>query len=89
MTNFMMAVYTIATIIIAIYAWRSHKLAEQIKHANELRETEDKEFRQRISDLYQAIVISTLLSAPSGYGAIGEAIDAFRSYYKGKTLIFK
>ena len=41
---------------------KSFKLAEQIKKNEELQEKESQEFRQQISDLYQAITIATLLS---------------------------
>jgi hypothetical protein len=90
------AISAIATIVIAIYAGKSHELsvksyqlAQEIKVANELKTKGDQEFREQVSDLYQAIVISTLLSGPGTYSIMDSLIDAFKSKYKGKTPIFK
>lgn len=84
-----MGLTAVATCVIAFYSWRSFKLSEEIKRSNELKTTSDQEFRQQVSDLYQAIVISTLISGPSSYGAFGPAKDVFKSQYRGKTPIFK
>ena len=80
---------TVATVFLAIFAFQSNKLSKEIKRMSDLREVEDAQYKQQISDLYQAIVISTLLSGPSSYGAFGQARDAFNSLYKGGTSIFK
>ncbi len=82
-------VMAIATACLALFAYQSNRLAKEIKRTNDLRVAEDKEFRQQVSDLYQAIVISTLISGPSSYGAFGQAKDVFKSQYRGKTPIFK
>jgi len=73
-------VTSIATIIIAWYASCNYKLYKIIQEKN----TEHKE---QISDLYQAIVIATLLSGPTSTGGIEKAIQEFKSQYKGKTRI--
>lgn len=39
-------------------------------------------------DLYEAIVIATLISGPSGVGALDQAIEAFKRYFNGKTKLF-
>jgi hypothetical protein len=78
----------VATAVIAFYAWRSYELSQQIKNTNDLKIKGDQEFREQLSDLYQAITISTLLSGPSSTGAFDRAISAFKSQYKGKTPIF-
>jgi hypothetical protein len=82
-------VMTLATVALATFAWQSNKLSKEIKRANDLKEAEDKGFKQQVSDLYQAIVISTLISGPSSYGAFGSAKDLFKSQYGGKTPVFK
>lgn len=79
----------IATIFLAISAYQSNKLAKEIKRANDLRREEDKEFKQQISDLYQAIVISNVVSTSGMIGNFKVVIDAFKAFYKGKTVIFK
>ena len=87
----LMAFSTIASIAIAIYAFKSHDLAKEIKKANELKTKGDQEFREQVSDLYQAIVISNLIPIHSGAGADSvqhpSAIDFFKRVYKGKTPI--
>lgn len=75
------SVSALATVVIAIYAHKSHRLCQQLKSG------EDK-FRQQTSDLYQAIVISNLLSGPSSTGAFEGAKNVFNSAYKGTTPIF-
>jgi hypothetical protein len=45
------------------------------------------EYKEQISDLYQAIVIATLLSGPTSTGGIEKATQEFKSLYKGKTRI--
>ena len=70
-------VSSIATVVIGYYAYQSHKLAEQ--------------HRQELADLYQAIVIATLLSGTSGQNekATNKAIEIFSKNYKGEIKIFK
>ena len=81
-----------ATVAIAIYAIKSHKLAnknyqlaQEIKKANELKTQSDDEYRQQVSDLYKAIVISNIVANRP------KPIDHFKEYYKqagGKIKIF-
>jgi len=78
----------IATVFIALYGWKTHQLTLQLKAAEDQRSKREEEFRQQLSDLYQAITIATLLSGPSGVGAFPSAIEAFQSKYKGKVRIF-
>ncbi len=83
------SIMAMATVSLAFFAYQSNRLAKEIKRTNDLREAEDREFRQQVSDLYQAIVVSTLISGPSSYGTFGQAKDVFKSQYRGKTSIFK
>jgi single-stranded DNA-specific DHH superfamily exonuclease len=87
----------IATAAIALYAIKSHKLADrnyqlaqEIKKANELRTKSEDEFRQQVSDLYKAIVVSTIIGSRAG---LPRVISIFKEYYHkqagGKTKIFE
>ncbi len=52
----------------------------------------DKKFRRQVSDLYQAIVISNILSDPraiEGSIHLRNKINSFKEQYKGKTPIFQ
>jgi len=85
----------IATAAIAFYVFTNHNLAKknyqlavEINSANELREKSEDEFRQYISDLYKAIVISNLARSPND---LPTALEHFHALYKkagGKTKIF-
>lgn len=44
---------------------------------------------QRFNDLFEGIVIATLLSGPSSYGAYKDCKKQFLQEYSGKTEIFK
>ncbi|MHA1385698.1 MAG: hypothetical protein ACTSR3_18255 [Candidatus Helarchaeota archaeon] len=48
----------------------------------------DEEFKQQVKDLYQAIVIATILSGPTSHGEFDKAKNEFKKVYKGKTCIF-
>ena len=62
--------------------WRNYELYKQ---AQKKAEQQQKDFE----DLLEAIVISTLISGPSSYGALPTAIKAFESNYLGNRKIFK
>ncbi|MFH1310470.1 MAG: hypothetical protein ABIH85_07335 [Candidatus Omnitrophota bacterium] len=72
----------IATIVIAYFTWQTHKMYLKIQE-------KDEEHKEQTRDLYQAIVVATLLSGPSSYGAFNQCKDAFNATYSGKTEIFK
>ena len=77
-------IITIATVVIAFCAGASYRLASKIQER-------DKEHRQQISDLYQSIVISNILSDPNateGSARLDAKIKVFKLFYKGKTPIF-
>lgn len=82
-------IYTIATCFIAIFTGISIWLVLKIK-------SRDDDFRQQVSDLYKAIIISNLISSfklddtSDGSERLREAIELFtREYQKiGKTPIF-
>ena len=73
----------IATIVIAIYAFKSHSLAKSIKEFST-------EHQNKIEDLYEAIVISTIVASGRSIdpSEVDKAIDIFKNNYKGKTKIF-
>lgn len=87
-----------ATAAIAVYAAISHnlaknhyRLAREINSANELRVKSEDEFRQQVSDLYEAIVISNFIIPEANTargGTLEGRIRIFKEYYKGKTEIF-
>jgi len=86
-------VTAIATIVIAYLAWASYTLAKEIRDASDRHEQEVQEaserHQQELSDLYQAIVIATLLSGPSPKGQYRETKAIFEGEYTGKVQIFK
>jgi len=71
----------VATVIIAWYAYCNYRLYKTMQE-------KEIEYKEQISDLYQAIVIATLMSGPTSFADMGKTIEAFNSYYKGKTKIF-
>jgi len=71
-------VSSIATVVIAFWGGCSLFLALKIK-------TKDDEYRQQISDLFQAIVISNLIVSEKEEIA---KIRKFHALYIGKTKIF-
>ncbi|MEK6563491.1 MAG: hypothetical protein AABZ65_00475 [Candidatus Omnitrophota bacterium] len=89
-TMFMISsvITAIATTVIALFSWRSFCLSGEIKKATENQCKKEEDFKSQTKDLYQAIVISNILSGPSSYGALTQAIDAFKSQYKGTFKIF-
>jgi len=67
-----MVVSALAMVVIAWYAIKTHKLASEIQ-------SKDKEFRQEMSDLYAAIVISNLVQGLEwGSGALERKIKFFK-----------
>src|SRR3989338_6704211 len=83
----MTIVTTIATAVIAYYAWRSHKISEAIIKLTQKRDDDEKEFKQQIKDLYQAIVVSNIVLGPEGVNPCESSIQAFKRLYKGNTKI--
>ena len=81
-------VMAIATVCLAIFACQSNKLAMELKRTNDLKEIEDKEFKQQISDLYQAMVVAMIVDTAQGANRTQAVINCFKQYYKGKTIIF-
>lgn len=75
-------VSAVATGVIAVYTRKSYSLDSSLKER-------DDEFRQTLQDLYQAIVVATILSGPSSYGAFDDAKRTFQNHYAGTTPIFK
>jgi hypothetical protein len=68
---------------------KNYQLAVEINSANGLRAESEDEFRQYISDLYKAIVISNLARSPND---LPIALEHFHTIYKqagGKTKIFE
>jgi hypothetical protein len=71
-----------ATVAIAFYTRKTHNLMEAVKQ-------KDSEHQQEIKDLFQAIVISNILSAgkPQGGQLLDGLFSEFEKRYKGKTPI--
>ena len=76
-----------ATGVIAYYAWRSHQISKDIIELTKRRDEDEKEFKQQVKDLYQAIVVSNIVGTPHGANS-SEPIAAFKKLYKGDTKIF-
>ncbi len=72
----------LATGFIAYYARESNRLASEIQKLNT-------KHSQELSDLYQAIVIATMLSDKNDKHSITLAIDVFKKHYNGSVEIFK
>ena len=89
MEKISLIVTAIATAVIAFYSWRSYKISHELKLLNSEMSRRDNEFKEQIKDLYQGIIISTIISGPTSVGSTGEAINKFESLYKGSTKIFK
>ncbi len=71
----------LATIGICIFTWLNYCLYKEIKKNSE-------EQQQRFNDLFEGIIIATLLSGPSSYGAFNDCKKQFLNQYKGKSKIF-
>lgn len=79
----------IASVVIAFYAWKNHELAKSFEGLDKLREKRDQEYRCQVSDLYQGIIIATLMGGQPSSGVLKESIATFKERYNGKTPIFK
>lgn len=77
----------LATGVIAYYSWCSHRLAISLRNMDEARTSKDQEFRQQLSDLYQALVIANLLGGQSIKEARRALVEEFKKMYKGNTPI--
>jgi len=75
-------VTAIATCFIAHYSKVSSNLAKEIKNQEERHQSD-------LADLYQAIVIATLMGGASNPGSVRNLIRTFSEHYKGKIQIFK
>lgn len=71
-----------SAVVSAIATWKIYRLTEQAKKSQE-------EAVEQTSDLYKAIVISTLLSSNTDTGQFPTFLSKFNDYYDGKTRIFK
>ncbi len=87
--NLFIAVTAIATSVMAYFTYLNYKMYIQIQNKNE-------EHKKQTRDLYQAIVISTLLSGSAALGtgrtatqAFGDLKGLFETEYAGGTKIFK
>ena len=80
--NIWVGISAVATVAIAFLAFFNYRLVSKIQ-------TTEKDFRQQISDLYQAIVISNMLSGPVQVNSaeMDGKIRRFKEIYKGKTHI--
>ncbi len=88
MQNLSLIISAIATLGMLIVSTFNFCLLKRINDEKKISENKqdikDQEFREQLSDLYKAIVISNLLS---GNSDISITQNAFKSQYKGKTQI--
>ena len=75
-------VTAMATVGICVFTRQTYRLY------NTLHEKQ-KEQDRRFNDLFEGIIIATLLSGPSSYGAYRDCKKQFLQEYKGATQIFK
>jgi hypothetical protein len=80
-TTISIIVTCIATCFIAYYTKQTRDVYKRM-------EDSQKQSQEKISDLYQAIVIATLQSSNSAQEAMPGFIAEFSKHYKGKTKIF-
>ena len=89
--TFMGVVTMLATVVIAFYAFASHRLAKEMNRSTEQREEKSHEtnvqHQEEIKDLYQAIVCAMIAGAVT-QGDTSKARRRFNEMYKGKTRIF-
>ena len=78
MVNVSIVVSTIATLIIAIFTGLNYQIYKKLQE-------KDEEYKNQISDLYKAIVVSNLLS---GNSDLDMTYKKFNREYTGKTKIF-
>ena len=72
----------LASVAMAFVGYWSYRLSKQ---AIERGDRQQRDFE----DLLEALVIATMISGPSSYGAFNDAIKAFKAKYKGSREIFK
>ena len=72
---------TVATVAIAIFSYRTYQVYASMEKIMSRNLTETK-------DLYQAIVVATLLTAKTGPGEIDGTLKLFKHFYKGETKLF-
>lgn len=75
----------ISTVVIAVFTGLNYAMFLSINK-------KDNEYKQQVGDLYQALVISNIISAPtvsSGVAGLEGLKNVFKSEYHGKTEIFK
>jgi hypothetical protein len=67
----------ISSVTTSVIAW----LAWETKKSND-------KFQERLSDLYQGIIVATLLSSNSDSDQLSNYVNKFKETYKGATKIF-
>jgi K+-sensing histidine kinase KdpD len=82
LTTVSIFITAIATCVIAVYSVISSNLAKEIKN-------QTRQHQSDLSDLYQAIVIATLMGGSSNQGVARDLIKTFNAHYQGKVKIFK
>lgn len=71
-----------ATVRMLIFTWLNYRMYREIEARNDQQQ-------QHFEDLLQAVVIATLLSGPSSYGAYADCKKTFQKEYKGTTPVFR
>ena len=73
---------------IAWYTSKSYQLTLKIQELEDARSRREEVFQLQLRDLYEAIVVATIVSDPSRDGNYISTINAFKAPYKGNTKIF-
>ena len=82
-------VTAIATAVIALFTYRTYQVYTSMKEIMNQSQQKMGQDQDETKDLYEAIVVATLISAPSGTGKTNVAIEVFKHYYKGRTKLFE
>lgn len=72
----------IATLAIAWFTWLNYKMYRAIQK-------KDEEYKRKTRDLYEAIVVATLVASGRAAFDFGGIKNTFNAHYKGETPIFR
>jgi membrane protein insertase Oxa1/YidC/SpoIIIJ len=75
------AATALATVGMAVFTWLNYRMYREMQR-------KQAEQQQRFNDLFEGIVIATLLSGPTAYGDYDKLKKTFLKEYKGTTTIF-
>ena len=82
-------VSALATVGIFLFTRLNFMIYKELQKKQGEQQQKFEEQQQRFNDLFEGIVIATLLSGPSSTGDYKGCKEKFLQEYKGKTQIFK